>query len=197
MSLEILKEKILNDAKAEAERIKQEAQAEADGIIKEAEAELERLRKKVDGDARRVAEERFQNIVSLARVEGKNQILAVKQRMIQEVFDSAWHHMTLLQKDRFRPFAKRLLALNPPQRDTRLMVGKKSAPMIDEAFIKEVNQELGAPGKFILVENDRGFDYGFYLITDRVEVDLTFRSVLSAVRDKLEMQIITNLFGKE
>jgi vacuolar-type H+-ATPase subunit E/Vma4 len=197
MSLDVLMEKIKSDSLAEAKKIEEEALEQEGKIIKEAEQELQRLQEKAEADARRVAQERFQNIVTLARVEGKNMILSVKQKVMNEVFDAAFQQLTLLSPDKFRAFAGKILALNPPAEDTRLMVGRKNSQMIDPAFVAKLNGDMKAPGKFILTDNDRGFDYGFYLVTDRVEIDLTFASILRAVRDKMELQIIRNLFGKE
>lgn len=196
MSLADLKAKIIDDAKADAAKIAEQAAEEVRGIIAAAEKELETLKNKVDRDALRLADERYQNIVTLARVESKNQVLSVKQKMLGEVFIEALRQLQELPKDRFLQFAESLLLSNPPEGETRLMVGLKNRPHIDDAFVKKLNEKLGAKGRFVVVENDRGFEYGFYLITDRVEIDLTYPSILRAVREDAEMEIIGILFGK-
>ncbi len=196
MSLSDLKAKIIRDAEKEAQEIRTHAETQSGEILDGAKKDLSRLIKQAEAEGDRLAQERYQNIVTLANVEGRNKILSVKQEMLRMVFDEAHRHLEELSQDRFLTFARNILTCHPPREETRLMVGLANKDFVDEKFIDKINSSLKTPGKFILTENNRGFEHGFYLITDRVEVDLTFQSILAAVREELEMDIIGTLFGK-
>lgn len=196
MSLAELKAKIVSDAEAEAKGIMEEADKEAQKIVEQAESQVQVLRAQIDKDAQRMAQERFQNIVTLARVSGRNLVLAAKQKMVNEVFEEAKKRLKSLSPQQFRQMAHRLLFNHPPKQDTLLMVGKKNREMIDESFVDRINKELKSPGKFILTESNRDFDYGMILVTDWVEIDITFDGILASIREEIEMNVIKTLFGR-
>lgn len=196
MSLAQLKSKIILDAEAEAKRIKAEAEQKAEKIIQEGEKEHDRLKGEVEKEANRLAQERYQNIVTLARVKVRNEILAVKQDLINDVFDRVFKKMTRMSREDFQKLAWNLLAKYPPQEQVKLMVGKKNRDFIDRVFVEKLNIKLKSPGRFVLTEPDRDFDYGFYLVTDWLEIDLTFDGILRSIREQMEMEVIKILFGK-
>lgn len=197
MSLAELKSKIITDAEAEAKQIKDDAAAQVKETVQKAEDELAKLKKQVERDAERLGDEKYQNIVTLARVEGRNKVLAVKQKMIDEVFEETHRRLTLLSKEKFQEFALQILVHTAPDEPAEVLVGTENEKFVDEKFIETVNRQLKPPAKLTQAENRRGFKYGFYLVTDRMEIDLTFSGILRTVREELEMKIIKVLFGKE
>jgi V/A-type H+/Na+-transporting ATPase subunit E len=196
MALAELKQKIIADAEVQGKKITDEANAEAEKIIVKAREDLAKLTKQVEKDGDQLANERYQNIVTLAKVSGRNKVLAVRQNMVDTVFSKVLDRMKNLSDDKFREFAKNVLSKYPPQEDIKLMVGKKNKSLIGGKFVDELNQSLKAPGKFVLTDADREFDYGFYLVTNWMEIDLTYNGILRTIREEMEMDVIETLFGK-
>jgi V/A-type H+/Na+-transporting ATPase subunit E len=196
MALAELKQKIKADAEAQGQKIISEAKDEAEKIIKKAHEDLAQLTKQVEKDGDQLANEKHQNIVTLARVSGRNKVLAVRQNMVDTVFSQVHDKMKKLSDTEFKEFADSLLSQYPPQEDTKLMVGRQNSKLIDKKFVDDLNKKLDAPGKFILTEADRDFDYGFYLVTNWVEIDLTYNGILRTIREEMEMDVIETLFGK-
>ena len=197
MSLADLKSKIISDAQKEAEEIQKKAEKEAQKILDDARKCYQELRRQVEKEAQRLANERYQNIVTLARVQGRNKVLAVKRAIVDEVFQKVEEKLRNLTREEFRRLLIKLLLKYAPKEDTRVIVGKKNANMVDKTLIETINMRLKSSGRFILdTSSDRNFDYGVYLVTKWVEIDLTFKGILRSIREDMEMEVIKILFGK-
>jgi vacuolar-type H+-ATPase subunit E/Vma4 len=191
-----LKEKIINDAMKNADGIAAETNEEILRINKKADEEIKSLLIQIEKEADREAKERYQNIVTLARVNSKNKILETRQKVLDDVFTEVYKKLTGLSTEQFRNLVKSLLAKYPPSEHTQVIVGKKNRSMIDKNFIDQLNREIKSSGKFELADTGKDFDYGVYLETAWVEVDLTFAGIIRTVRENMEMDVINTLFGK-
>lgn len=198
MSLNDLTQKILNDARMEAEEIEKIASLQADDIISKANSELEKEREKLRKEAERLANEKYQNIVTLSRIEARNKVLERKQELINEVFTKVRKKMEDMDPAAFKNFAVSLLSKFPPEDKAVLMVGKKYKSIIDKDFVQKLNRQVQnqAKGSFVLSEKESDFEDGFRLVMGDVQVDLSFDSILKTVREDMEMDIIKTLFGK-
>ena len=86
MGMTEIKEKILEEARAEADRIRILAEAEADRVTREAMAESEKIRSRLLAEAHKTAaEEKLAQIIP-ARLEAKRLLLEAKQEMLGQVF---------------------------------------------------------------------------------------------------------------
>ncbi|MCD4782675.1 MAG: V-type ATP synthase subunit E [Candidatus Eremiobacteraeota bacterium] len=197
MSLVDLTEKIINDAKEEAVRIEKESTAEAEGIVAHARNGLEKEREKLRKEAERIANEKYQNIVTLARINARNKVLETKQNLIDEVFILVKKKIGDMSPDNFKKYALRLISSFPPNEETMLVVGKKYRSVIDDDFVRQLNEKIKGKcrGRFVLDKKDSKFDSGFYLVTGNVQIDLTFDSILKSIREDMELEIIKILFG--
>lgn len=198
MSLADLTEKIINDARMEADQMAKGSADEADKIIADAREELEKDREKLAREAERIAAERYQNIITLARIQSRNKVLETKQKLLDEVFSIVRKKMVELKPERFKEFALKILSRFPPEEKTLLVVGKAHKSIIDAKFVEQLNRMTAdrAKEKFVLSGDGPDIQYGFYLISGDIQVDLTFESILKTIREELEMQIIGILFGK-
>lgn len=200
MPIADLKEKILSDAKADAERMEKEAEDEANNIIAAARDFLERERELLRKEADRIAGERYQNIVTLARIQAKNRILKTKQETINKVFHKAKEKLYKMNPEDFKTFGMKLLRkfAPPAQEETILVTGRIHEKDIDSKFLEKLNKSLEgtASGKFVSGKVDKPPEDGFILITGDVRIDLSFDSILKAAREEIELEVIKILFGK-
>jgi len=197
MSLVDLTEKIISDAQEEAARIEKDSTAEAEEIIAHARNELEKEREKLRKEAERIANEKYQNIVTLARINARNKVLETKQKLIDEVFSTVKKKIGDMSPEDFKKYAFRLLSSFLPEEETMLLVGKKYCSIIDEDFVKNLNVKIRGKcsGKYVLDKKEPKFDNGFYLVTKNVQIDLTFDSILKSIREDMELEVINILFG--
>lgn len=86
MSLEALENKILEDAKKEADSIINKAKAEADDLLRDAGTEAQKIKEKLLIEGEKLAEALKRSIITPARLEKKKKILEEKQRILNEVF---------------------------------------------------------------------------------------------------------------
>jgi V/A-type H+-transporting ATPase subunit E len=198
MALSDLTEKILSDAKTDAEKIKAEATAEADSILAAARADLEVGREKLKKEAGRIAEEKYLNIVTLAKMEARNRILETKQKMVAEVFIRVRKKMESMDAPTFRKFTLNLLSRFPPSETTEVLAGRKHAGLVNDELIRELNGKIKgkAKGSFVLSSKPGSFDWGFRLFSGEMQVDLTFGSILESFRQDMETEITRILFTK-
>ncbi|MFP4497759.1 MAG: V-type ATP synthase subunit E [Vulcanimicrobiota bacterium] len=196
MSLAELKAKIMMDADAQVESIKDGAASEEKSILEGAKNEIADLQSQLEKEAARLAEERYQNIVTLAKVDSRNDILAMKRKLVKEVFDKAKQKMNTLSDDKLKEFARSLLMSNPPEGNTSLVVGRKMKNIVDQKFLDSVNKEIKTGGKFVLSDEERPFDFGFYFVTRWIDIDLTIDGILRSITDEMETKVIEVLFGK-
>lgn len=94
--LEKITDRISADAQAEADRLLSEAQAQADAIAADWEAKADKEAEEILARGRQNAAERADRLESVARLEGRKQILSAKQEMIGKAFDRALEELLAL-----------------------------------------------------------------------------------------------------
>lgn len=90
MSLEKIVKKIIDDAKAEADRIILESQKKADEIKRTAQEEASRLAEAFIKEEERKGQLEASRLVTQARLEGRIHILSCKRELIEETLDKAF-----------------------------------------------------------------------------------------------------------
>lgn len=90
MSLEKIVKKIIDDAKAEADRIILESQKKAEEIKRTAREEASRLAEAFIKEEERKGQLEASRLVTQARLEGRIHILSCKRELIEETLDKAF-----------------------------------------------------------------------------------------------------------
>ncbi|MCE1247035.1 MAG: hypothetical protein LWY06_10360 [Firmicutes bacterium] len=198
MALSDLTEKILADAKAEAQKIISDAKAEAESLLAEARADLEAGREKLGRETERIAREKYTNIVTLAKIEARNRTLLSRQKMISRVFERVREKMEAMEPSVFEKFAFNLLLRFPPSEITEIQMGRKHSGFDSSKLILELNRKISGKsgGKFVLASKPADFDWGFKLFSGEMQVDLTFGSLVESYRLEMETEISRILFTK-
>lgn len=89
MSLEKIVEKVIEDARAEADRITQESRKKAEEIKETARKEASKLREALVDEAKRKANLEASRLVTQARLEKRIQLLSWKKELIDEIMEKA------------------------------------------------------------------------------------------------------------
>lgn len=105
MSLEHIIDKILGDARAEAERIEADSRAKAESVREGARQEAVQLAAEIVAEAERQGKLEAGRIVTQARLERRIEILAAKKDLVTEVLRGAFEREDL----RRTPLTKKII----------------------------------------------------------------------------------------
>ena len=203
--------KIDQEAKEKAERILGEARSKVDQTLKEAKKEAEYARARILEKAKQEGLAKRRGIVSLASSEARKLVLAEKQAIIQEVYQSALENLKEMSIEDYRRYFKKMLLGLCESGDETIILSPQDSERITPEFIQEVNRQIaggkGKPRKILkgsiwgekgglsISDETRPMAGGFVLKRGKVEIDNSFDSLVRFVREQTEPEVIAILFG--
>jgi V/A-type H+-transporting ATPase subunit E len=199
MSLEKLLEKIENDARAEGELIVARAEEEAARIMEEAE---ERARREGEAIARSFharAESERMKLLSQARLEGRIELLAAKDELVEEVFREAKRSFLELPPERYRKWLKDIILKSVVGGGEELVASEHDRELLAAGLLEELNGELrarGSRGELKLAPETAPCERGVILRGDKTESNLSVEAALQRVRAQSEEEVSRILFAK-
>jgi len=197
MNAENVVEKILADAKAEAEKIKQQAKEKESAEQAKLDQELSEYKKQTDILARKAAEDERLHILATARMQIAKELLTEKRKILDEVFARARKLLLNLPDDQYRQLIISLMLKAVETGDEEVIIDKDEK-RIDQQFINQVNQQLRSGGKGNLSLSDKRQDLGggFILKRGKIKNNVSFEVMLAQARRKLEIELAKELFTK-
>ena len=196
MDAEQVTEKILSDARAEAEKIKNEAnEKEAAEQAKLAE-QLDEYKKQTELLAQKAAEEKKLHLLAAARMEIAKEYLGEKRKILDEVFANAQTRLQSLPDAEYRKLITKLMLEAVETGDEEVIIDNNET-RIDEAFIQEVNRQLGPGGKanLRLAGERRNLGGGFVLRHGKIKNNVSLEVLLAQARKELEIELAKELFS--
>lgn len=195
MEAEQVIEKILSDARAEAEKIIKDAeQKQADEQEKLAQ-QLEEYGRQTQELAGRAAEDKRRRILAAARMQIAKDRLAEKARILDDVFEQAQKQLKELPDEEFFEFITRLMLAAVETGDEEVIVDKNET-RIDHRFVKQVNRRLGPgyKGNLRLAEQKQDIGGGFVLRRGKIKNNVSFDVLLTQARNDLDIELAKQLF---
>ena len=196
MEAEQVVEKILADAKAEAEKIKKQAgkkqaeeQAKFDEQLKEHKQQTKIL-------AEKLAKDKKLHLLAAARMNIAKEQLAEKNKILDEVFNQARQNLKNLPDEKYRRLITNLMLEAVETGDEEVIIDKEEK-RIDDALIEQVNRKLGPERKGNLKFSDEKMPVGagFILRKEKVKTNVSIDVLLSRAREELEIKLAKNLFS--
>lgn len=200
MAIEEIVEKIIGDAKKEAQKIKREARKEANKLLVEAEAEAEKLRREYLTQASQKAEAEKERILTQARLKSRNLLLAKKQELIEEAFQIAEERLLKLSPSQKLNFLKNLILKASENGDEEIVLSSVDRKLVDASFLKEVNDGLKKKkklGQVKLSSEARLLKGGVVLKKGSLEINASLENLLLGLRAEAEGEIIRLLMGEK
>jgi V/A-type H+-transporting ATPase subunit E len=196
MNAEQVVEKILSQAREEAEKINTEAKEKLGREQEELAKKLEEYRDQTKHLAGQAAEDKRLRLLAGARLEVRKENLATKRRLLDEVFASAGRKLTEMGDDEYRELMRKLIAKATQTGDEEIIVGRNEN-RINAELVKQVNNQPDSnnKGNLKLSENKGNFDTGFVLRRGKVKVNVTLPVLLAQAREKLEIELAKELFA--
>lgn len=196
MNAEPVLEKILSDARAEADKIKKEAEAKLTQERVETDKRLDEYRKQTDALAQKAGENARQQVLSAARMELAKEILAEKAKILDEVFSKAEHQLVALPDEQYRSLMTKLMVDSAQSGDEEVIVDVNEK-RIDQQLIDQVNRQLASKGKgnLKLSGERQPIAGGFILKKGKIKNNCSLNVLLSRARGELEIGLAKQLFA--
>ena len=195
MEAEQVVEKILADAKAEADKIKKQAdekqadeQAKLDEQLADYKAQTQALAEQADKDKK-------SHLLAAARMQIAKEFLAEKNKILDEVFDQARRKLQDLSDDEYCALVTRFILAAVETGDEEVIVDNNET-RIDHEFIKKVNRQLGPgyKGNLRLSNERQDLGSGFILKRGKIKTNVSLEVLLSQARKELEIELAKGLF---
>jgi V/A-type H+-transporting ATPase subunit E len=184
-------EKILSDAKAEADKIKKDAGAKLSQQHTETDKRLDEYRKQTDALAQRAGEDARQRVLSATRMELAKENLAEKAKILDEVFTEVQQQLKELADDKYRKLMVKLMAGAVETGDEEVVIDNNEK-RIDQLLIDKVNSQKKSSLKLADQREDIGG--GFILKRGRIKNNLSAGVLLGQAREHLEIELARKLF---
>ncbi|MFR7994947.1 MAG: V-type ATP synthase subunit E [Clostridium sp.] len=185
--------KILKDAEAGKENILAAAEEEKNKILSKKASAANEIAQEILQKAEADAKSKKERVISSAKLKVRNNKLAAKQEIIDEVFEKSINKLTELSKEQFLNFVKNsILSMNLTGKQT-LILNETGLKFVDDSFIEELNKE--AKATIALSKIAGNFKGGFILENNGIEINSTYEALVSSLRDELEFEVAKVLFN--
>ena len=196
MEAEQVIQKILSDAKAEAEKITNEAKEKLAAEQAKADAKLAEYRQQAETLAQQAAEDEKSHILAGARMDAAKEYLAEKTQILDMVFERAAQRLGELPDDEYRALMGRLMAEAVETGEEEVVIGKSEA-RIDQGLIDEVNGKLAGDKKrdLKLAADRHDLPGGFVLRRGKIKTNVSPAVLLGQARNDLVIELAKTLFS--
>jgi len=198
MTVDKIKEKILSDARAQAEQIDKEIAAKVKALQTEQHSQEKDIEARAEEEAKRRAEDRYRKDIATAELELRKAVLARKQELIQEVFDLAYEQLLSMKEETYRGFLRDLLMKTVETGEEEVIFSPKDAKKMAPDILKDVNGRLqkdDRTGALRLSKEQREIQGGFILKREKQETNCSLGALFNAVREELEPRVAAVLFS--
>lgn len=197
MEAEQVVEKILADAKAEADKIKKEAEAKEAAEQAKLTKQLDEYNKQTEILAKKAGEDEESHILAAARMDIAKEYLTEKRKILNEVFEQARRQLQNLPDEEYRDLIKKLILDAVETGDEEVVVDTKEK-RIDREFIKKINSELASSkkGNLRLSNQKQDIGAGFILKRGKIKTNVSMEVLLGQARKELEIELAKELFSE-
>jgi V/A-type H+-transporting ATPase subunit E len=195
MDAERVVTKILNDARAEAEKIAKQAEENEAAEQAKLARQLDHYRKQTEILAKKAGEDEESHILAAARMDIAKQLLAEKRKILDEVFQQARQRLQNLSDEEYRTLCTKLI-LETVETGEEEIVVDKSEKRLNQDLIDQVNRQLGSKGKGNLKLSDEKLNIGagFVLKRGQIKTNVSLDVLLNQARKELEIDLAKELF---
>ena len=196
MEAEQVIQKILSDARAEAETIKKEAEAKAAAEQAQADEKLAQFERETEALAAQAAEDEKAHLLAAARMEAAKQYLAEKVKILDDVFDQVRRQFRELSDKQYRDVMGKLMAQAVETGDEQVIAASDDA-RIDGKLVEAVNGRLKAKGKLKLAAEKEPLPGGFVLKRGQIRTNVSIDVLVDRARNDLIIELAKDLFPQD
>jgi V/A-type H+-transporting ATPase subunit E len=188
-----LTEKITADAKKKYQLVIRDAQVE---VEKQEQLKRSQLEKQLSDRLTQFEKEKRAEMylqISDIHIQSRNKVLTAKQTVLDELFTEALVRLNKMSAEDFRTFVERGLQEAQVSGEIELVLGEKSAHLLTEDSLKEIQQALPECQPVIAAKTlpRKG---GFLLRQGDIELNFTFEALLDASKEELSHTLLQLIF---
>lgn len=195
---EKLQEKIMAEAKSDAEAMLANARAKEADIIAKAQAEADAKTAKILAAVDKQVSERRRRHQTIAELDARKAILAAKEELIEDTFTQAIARLQEMDTQSYTELMSAMLLAVTQTGTEEIIVSAADKPRFSPELLAQVNQELtllGKEGSLTLAEETRETKGGFILRSGDIEINCSFAALLRMQREQLEPEVAAILFN--
>lgn len=190
MSIERIINKIIEDAKAEAEAIVREAEEKRIAELESLKEELTRKSKEIIENAKKDAEAIKQRAESRMMLEKRKRESALKESIFIETLDGVVQMLKKKEQSLLQAVLKKMIAGANPHGEVEIRVSSDLRKVLNSRFLASVSKELDA--KFFLSENEPdGADVE--MVGHNYSIKLNLRDFLESQKAEISKILFGNL----
>ncbi len=195
MEAEQVVEKILSEAKVQAQQIKAEGRKKCSEQQAELDQQMDSYKKETEVLAQKAGRDKKAHLLAAARMDISKQFLAEKRRLLDVVLEQACSQVQALPEKEYTQFWASLLVKAVETGKEEVIVDKNET-RLDQSFIKQVNRQLGPGyhGNLRLAVEKQDIGGGFILRNDKIKNNVSLRVLMAQARSELEIELAKDLF---
>jgi V/A-type H+-transporting ATPase subunit E len=189
-------DKIVADARATAAEIVEEARATAALALEQAERDAKESADDYLQKAKDRAERDAARQVSLGQLDLRNEMLALKQELLDSVFSEALETLKTMPAGEYEKLLSTMIVQAQPRGTVQLHLAAADRGRVGAELVESVNGELKSKGLGSVELGDYRDDIeaGFILKQGDVTLNFSFAGILSDLRETMENEIASLLF---
>ena len=195
MEAEQVIEKILADARSQADNIKKEADEQLADRKNQLDEQLAKYKEETSILADKAKQEKKSHLLAAARMDTAKAYLSGKRAILDEVFSESRKQLKSLPDDEYKKLMKNLI-LKAVETGEEEVIVDNNETRIDDAFIKQVNSELPADkkGKLKLSDEKQNIEAGFVLKRGKIKNNASLDVLLTQAEKELQVRLAKELF---
>jgi len=198
MTIKDINDKIISDAKIQANKIIAQAEDNANNIIKKGEKDADNIKKTILYKNNQEASLKKSKILTEANLEAKKTILLKKQNIMEDVFGNAFQSILKLDDKDYQNFINKLILENIEKGNETIFIGSPDKKRISIDFIEDINKELkskGKKGELCLSTSYLPIKGGIIIGSGTIRKNISLELLIKNVREESEMQMSKILFN--
>jgi V/A-type H+-transporting ATPase subunit E len=186
MSVEGIIERIIAEAETEAKQITSDAQREAQSIREQGKREAEEYFEKQKALLEEKYKKETERRVLTKRLDQRKNLLNARQKWMDRAFSNAYQKLFDQPFADYKNLMVTLVQKVSQTKDEVILFGQKGEGNFLEEVIGELNEKT--KGNFSLSKKRGDFPWGFILLKDKVEVNMSIDSLFRYKRNDLEQK---------
>lgn len=186
--------KILAQAKEQAEKILAEANEQIEQTQDQAKKELDQLDKEIQADIEQAVAQEQHRVLAGARRAVTAELLQTKHEVLDKVFENVKKALSKMPADDYRQMLRGWLKQVDLTGEEQV-IATKGEKHLKQELLDEVNKQLNKTGKLELSKEKVAGAGGFVLAGKKTQIRLTWEVLLSQARRELEPALSKKLFS--
>lgn len=198
-NLQNLTSRIIKESELKAEKIINEANNKKEETINKKREEANKISTSMLLNAQNESKSLIERAISKAELEARNKKLIARQTVLNKVFEEAENKLKKMNHEVYQQFMTNVILSLDIDGDEEIIMSTDDKAKLPKDFILNLNNELNNNGKFgnLKFSNDeRNLSGGFIISKGGIEINNSFKAMITSLRDELEYGVNKILFDE-